>query len=143
MTSAAKLFYGIAVFFFVSTVVYIIGTSLVKDAGSVQGLEWAGVTGLVMAFLLTLMLGGYLHLTDKKTDITPSDWEEAEIEDGAGVLGFFSSGSIWPFVMTMSIVVMGLGLGFWHYWLIGLGAVMLIWSGTMLNLEYGLPPEKH
>lgn len=143
MTSGAKLFYGIAAFLAIVTTVYIIATALVKDPGSLQGLEWAGTTGLVMSFLLSLMLAGYLHLTDNKTDISPMDWEEAEIVDGAGVLGFFSASSIWPFVMTIAIIIMAFGLAFWHLWLVVFGAVVLIWSGTMLNLQYGLPPEKH
>lgn len=143
MAPGARLFYAIAAFFGVVTIIYIISTALVKDAGSLQGLEWAGTAGLAMAFLLSLMLAGYLHLTDTKTDIGPSDWEEAEIEDGAGVLGFFSASSIWPFVMTIAIAIMAFGLAFWHLWLVVFGAVILVWSTTMLNLQYGLPPEKH
>ncbi|WP_295645619.1 cytochrome c oxidase subunit 4 [uncultured Corynebacterium sp.] len=143
MTSGAKLFYGIALFFGVMDLLYILATIFLKDAGSLIGLEWAGATGLTMAFLLALMLAGYLHLTDNKTDIGPADWEEAEIEDGAGVLGFFSASSIWPFAMTVAIVIMAYGIAFWHLWLLAFGAVVLIWAGTMLNLQYGLPPEKH
>ena len=143
MTSGAKLFYGIALFFGVMDVFYILATIFLKDAASLMGLEWAGATGLTMAFLLAMMLAGYLHLTDSKTDIGPADWEEAEIEDGAGVLGFFSASSIWPFAMTIAIVIMAYGLAFWHLWLVAFGAVVLIWAGTMLNLQYGLPPEKH
>lgn len=143
MTSGAKLFYGIALFFGVMDLFYILATIFLKDAASLIGLEWAGATGLTMAFLLALMLAGYLHLTDNKTDIGPADWEEAEIEDGAGVLGFFSASSIWPFAMTVAIVIMAYGIAFWHLWLLAFGAVVLIWAGTMLNLQYGLPPEKH
>lgn len=143
MTSGAKLFYGIALFVGVMDVFYILATIFLKDAASLAGLEWAGATGLTMAFLLAMMLAGYLHLTDSKTDIGPADWEEAEIEDGAGVLGFFSASSIWPFAMTVAIIIMAYGLAFWHLWLVAFGAVVLIWAGTMLNLQYGLPPEKH
>lgn len=143
MAAGAKLFYSIAVFIGVVTVIYIIATSMVKDAGSVQGLEWAGTTGLVMAFLLSMMLAGYLHLTEKKTDIGPADWEEAEIVDGSGVLGFFSASSIWPVVMTIGIVIIAYGLAFFHLWMVGFGVAVLVWSGTMLNLQYGVPPEKH
>ncbi|MBF0580743.1 MULTISPECIES: aa3-type cytochrome oxidase subunit IV [Corynebacterium] len=143
MAAGAKLFYAIATFFGVVTIVYMVATSLVKDSGSLQGLEWAGGTGLFMAFLLALMLGVYLHLTESKSDIGPADWEEAEIVDGAGVLGFFSASSIWPFVMTVAITIMAYGLAFFHLWLVAFGAAVLIWSGTMLNLQYGLPPEKH
>lgn len=143
MTSGAKLFYALATFFGIMTVIYILATIYLKDSGNLLGLEWAGATGLVMSTLLALMLAGYLNLTDNKTDIGPSDWEEAEIEDGAGVLGFFSASSIWPFVMTIAVVCMAYGLAFFHVWLVLLGAVILIFSGVMLNLQYGLPPEKH
>lgn len=143
MASGAKLFYAVGFFFTVATVTYILATMYVNDAGSMMELEWAGATGLVLATLLAFMLAVYLHLTESKTDIGPNDWEEAEIEDGAGVLGFFSASSIWPFVMTIAIMIMAYGLGFWHLWLVVFGAVVLIWSGTMLNLQYGLPAEKH
>ncbi|HJF11852.1 cytochrome c oxidase subunit 4 [Corynebacterium falsenii] len=143
MTSGAKLFYAVGTFLGVATVLYILATIYLNDSGNLIGLEWAGATGLVMSTLLAFMLAGYLHLTDNKTDITPADWEEAEIEDGAGVLGFFSASSIWPFVMTVAIVILGAGIAWWHYWLIVMGAVILIWAATMLNLQYGAPPEKH
>lgn len=143
MTSGAKLFYGIAFFFTVILLVYIAGTAWLVEDNRIVGLEWAGVAGLTMSMLLALMLAVYLHLTDNKTDISPMDWEEAEIEDGAGVLGFFSASSIWPLAMTGGIALIAYGIAFWHYWLIVGGAVVLIWAGTMLNLQYGLPPEKH
>ncbi|APT85124.1 cytochrome c oxidase subunit 4 [Corynebacterium aquilae] len=143
MKSSAKIFYGVTVFLAVMTVIYILATKHVSDTGSIEGLEWAGATGLVLATLLTLMLGAYFHFTERRIDILPEDWEEAEIEDGAGMLGFFSPGSIWPFVMTVAVALMGYGIAFMAYWLIVLGAVVLIWAGTMLNLQYGLPREKH
>ncbi len=143
MTSGAKLFYGIGTFFTVMTVLYFLATHFVKDAGNLQGIEWSGATGLVMATLLAFMLAAYLHITDNKSDIGPADWEQAEIEDGAGILGFFSASSIWPFVMTVAIALMAYGIAFWHLWLLFWAAGILIWAGTMLNLQYGLPPEKH
>ena len=143
MKSSSRLFYGITVFMVIAAVVYILATIYVKDSGSLQGLEWAGATGLVLSAGLTLMLGAYLHITENRSDIGPDDWEEAEIADGAGELGFFSPSSIWPFVMTVSIAVLGYGIVFMAYWMIVMGAVMLIWSATMLNLQYGMPPEKH
>lgn len=142
MRQTAKLMYGLTVFLGVMTVVYFVTTAKLNDSGNVQGIEWAGGTGLVLATLLTLFLGVYFHLTSSKADIEPKDWEQAEIEDGAGVLGFFSASSGWPFLMSFAIMIMGYGIGFFHIWLILIGAVMLIWSTTMLNLQYGLPPEK-
>ena len=115
MRQTAKLMYGLAAFLVVMTVLYFFATSKLNDNGNAQGIEWAGGTGLVLATLLCLFLGGYFHLTNAKADIEPKDWEQAEIEDGAGVLGFFSASSGWPFLMAFAI---------------------------MLNLQYGLPPEK-
>ena len=105
--------------------------------------EPVGVTGLVLGALLGFMIAGYLNITERRMDIVPEDWEEAEIEDGAGVLGFFSPGSIWPFAMSMSIGVLGLGIAFWQLWLLAIGAVLLIGTTAMLNLQYGIPREKH
>lgn len=139
MTSGAKLFYGLAVFFGIMDVLYILGTKFLNETSRVMGLEWAGVTALTLSLLLALMLAVYLHLTDNKTDISPMDWEMAEIEDGKGVLGFFSAGSIWPFVMTIAVMLISYGLAFWHLWLVAFGAAVLIYAAAMLNLQYGLP----
>lgn len=45
--------------------------------------------------------------------------------------------------MSMAILVLGLGVIYLHYYLIAVGAVLLIYTGTMMNLQYGLPKEKH
>ena len=142
MRQTAKLMYGLAAFLAIMTVVYFFATAQLSDSGNQLGIEWAGGTGLVLATLLTIFLGVYFHITSNKADIEPKDWEQAEIEDGAGVLGFFSASSGWPFLMAFAIMLMGYGIAFFHIWLILMGAVMLVWSTIMLNLQYGLPPEK-
>lgn len=143
MTSGAKLFYGLSVFFLVMDVVYILGTKYLTETNRIQGLEWAGITGLTLALLLSLMLAVYLHITDNKSDIGPNDWEMAEIEDGAGVLGFFSAGSIWPFQLTIAVMMVAYGLAFFHLWLIVAGAIFLIWGAAMMNLQYGVARDDH
>ncbi|MDY5841127.1 MAG: cytochrome c oxidase subunit 4 [Corynebacterium camporealensis] len=143
MRSSSKVFYSIATYLIVSLVVYILGVNLVQDDGYLYGPEWVGFVGLVLASLLCLMLGGYLHFTDSRVDVAPEDWEEAETEDGQGILGFFSPHSIWPLAMTGAIAILGLGVIFVYYWMIALGAAMLVWAVTMLSLQYGLPKEKH
>ena len=143
MRATSKVFYSIATYLFVSLVVYVLGVNFVKDDGYLYGPEWAGIVGLTLAFLLCVMLGVYINFTDSRVDVAPEDWEEAETEDGAGILGFFSPGSIWPFAMSMSIGVLGLGIAFWQLWLLAIGAVLLIGTTAMLNLQYGIPREKH
>lgn len=123
--------------------IYIVLTPRLADKGSIPGLEWAGATAMVLAAGLTLMLGAYLHFTERRMDILPQDWEEAEVEDGTGVYGFFAAASIWPFAMSMGIAVLGIGIAFMNYWMIILGAIVLIWATVMLNVQYGMPREKH
>jgi hypothetical protein len=142
MKQTAKIMYALATFLIIMTVLYFVATAQLNDGGNGQGIEWAGGTGMVLATLLALFLGVYFHLSSSKADIEPKDWEEAEVEDGAGILGFFSASSGWPFLMAFAIMLMGYGIAFFHIWLIVLGAVMLVWATIMLNLQYGLPPEK-
>lgn len=143
MRATSKVFYSIATYLFVSLIVYIFGVTFVKDDGYLYGAEWVGIVGMFLAFLLCMMLGAYLHFTDDRSDVLPEDWEEAETEDAAGILGFFSPGSIWPLAMTGAIGLLGLGIIFLYFWLIALGAVCLIAACTGLSLQYGLPKEKH
>mgnify|MGYP002712225769 FL=1 len=143
MRATSKVFYSIATYLLVSLIVYIFGVTFVKDDGYLYGAEWVGIVGMFLSFLLCMMLGAYLHFTDNRSDVLPEDWEEAETEDAAGILGFFSPGSIWPLAMTGAIALLGLGVIFLYFWLIALGAVCLIAACTGLSLQYGLPKEKH
>lgn len=143
MNAAAKLTIGTGVFLAVMSVFYIFATMWVDDAANITGYEWAGGVSLILSAVLAFMLGGYLMFTEKRMDIVPEDWEEAEIADGAGTMGFFSPSSIWPFAMSMAILVLGLGIIFLHWWLLILGAILLIYTCTMLNLQYGIPKESH
>ena len=143
MRATSKVFYSIATYLLVSLIVYIFGVTFVKDDGYLYGAEWVGIVGMFLAFLLCMMLGAYLHFTDDRSDVLPEDWEEAETEDAAGILGFFSPGSIWPLAMTGAIGLLGLGIIFLYFWLIALGAVCLIAACTGLSLQNDLPKEKH
>ena len=143
MRATSKVFYSIATYLLVSLIVYIFGVTFVKDDGYLYGAEWVGIVGMFLAFLLCMMLGAYLHFTDERSDVLPEDWEEAETEDSAGILGFFSPNSIWPLAMAGAIGILGLGVIFLYFWLIALGAVCLIAACTGLSLQYGLPKEKH
>lgn len=143
MRAGSNVFYAIATYLIVSELVYIFGVNYVRDDGYLYIAEWVGMVSMGLASLMALMLAVYLQLTDSKSDIAPEDWEEAETEDGAGILGFFSPGSIWPLAMTGSIAVLGLGIIFMYYWLIVLGAALLVISVGGLSLQYSLPKEKH
>lgn len=143
MKATARIMYGMTAFLLIMAVIYILATIHVADDGYLHRAEWAGITALTLSVGLTAMLGGYLHFTERRADVLPEDWEEAEVEDGAGILGFFSPSSIWPAAMSGSILVLGLGIIYMHYWLIALGAVLLIYTTVRLSLQYTIPMEKH
>ena len=143
MGTGSKVFYAIGTFLALMAVFYILATAWIGEDAYLFGVEWVGAVGLVLAAVMSFMLAGYLDITERRMDIVPEDWEEAEIEDGAGVLGFFSPHSIWPFAMSGAVLFLGLGIAFYQLWLIAFGAVFLIWTTTQLNLQYGIPREKH
>lgn len=143
MGTGARVFYAIGTFLGLMAVFYIIATTWIGEDAWLYGLEWIGAVALVLATAMAFMLGVYLDFTERRMDVVPEDWEEAEIEDGAGVLGFFSPSSIWPFAMAGSVFFLGLGIAFYQLWLIAFGAVFLVWTTTQLNLQYGIPREKH
>ena len=143
MGPGAKVFYAIGTFLGLMAVIYIFATSWIGEDAYLFGLEWVGGVALVLATALCFMMGVYLDFTERRMDVVPEDWEEAEIEDGAGVLGFFSPHSLWPFAMSGAVLFLGLGIAFYQLWLIAFGAVFLIWTTTQLNLQYGIPREKH
>lgn len=143
MGTGSKVFYAIGTFLLLMGVFYILATMWVGDDAYLFGVEWVGGVGLVLATALSFMMAVYLDFTERRMDIVPEDWEEAEIEDGAGVLGFFAPHSIWPLAMAGAVFFLGLGIAFWQLWLVGIGAVLLIWTTTQLNMQYSIPREKH
>lgn len=143
MNSSAKIFYSLSAFLGLLSLVYIFGTMYMPTGASLSGAEWVGIVALVLSFGLTIFLGVYLHITSSRSDVLPEDWEEAEVEDKAGVLGFFSPGSIWPVMMSFAIMALALALALWLYWLMALALAVLIWTVTKLNLQYSTPKEKH
>lgn len=143
MGTGSKVFYAIGTFLLLIGVFYIMSTAWIGDDAYLFGVEWVGGVALILATALSFMMAVYLDFTERRMDIVPEDWEEAEIEDGAGVLGFFSPHSIWPFAMSGAVFFLGLGLAFWQLWLAAIGAVLLIWTGTQMNMQYSIPREKH
>jgi hypothetical protein len=103
------------------------------NGGSV---EWVGTVALVLTGLLTLMCGGFFLVVSRRIDPRPEDRPDAEIDEGAGDLGFFSPGSYWPFGVALAAFVAALGLVYLQIWLIVAGAVAVILGTGGLLFEY-------
>ncbi|GAB3811679.1 cytochrome c oxidase subunit 4 [Micromonospora zhanjiangensis] len=99
-------------------------------------LEWIGSVALLLSFLLCSMLAGFFWFVSRRIDLRPEDRPDADISEGAGEVGFFSPGSYWPFGLALAATIAGLGLVFWQAWLIGVGAIAVIFSACGLLFEY-------
>lgn len=107
------------------------------------GIEWAGTTALVLTAGLTLIIGTFFRFVARRLDTRPEDYDDAEIADGAGELGFFSPHSWWPILAALSFSVAAVGAALWLPWLIAAGIVFVLGSVSGWVFEYYIGPEKH
>jgi hypothetical protein len=135
----ARLFEFLTAFFALVTVVYGVLTALYANGG----IEWAGTTALVLTTGLTLLTGTFFRFVARRLDTRPEDYEDAEISDGAGELGFYSPHSWWPILIALSASVTAVGVALWLPWLIAAGSTFVLASAAGLVFEYYVGPEKH
>lgn len=135
----ARLFEILCAFFVLATVVYGILTALFGNGG----IEWAGTTALALTAGLALIIGTFFRFVARRLDTRPEDYEEAEISDGAGELGFFSPHSWWPILIALAFSTAAVGAALWLTWLIAAGLVMVLGAVAGLVFEYYVGPEKH
>ena len=135
----ARLFEFLTAFFALSAVVYGALTALYAYGG----IEWAGITALVLTTGLTLITGTFFRFVARRLDTRPEDYEDAEIADGAGELGFFSPHSWWPLLIALSASVTAVATALWLPWLLVTGVALVLASVAGLVFEYYTGPEKH
>lgn len=138
MKIEAKLFEILTVFFILVAIVYGVFT-----AASRTGVEWAGLTAIVLSAGLTLIIGTYFRFVARRLDTRPEDYDDAEIADGAGDLGFFSPGSYWPVLLAFAAAFTAVALAFFQPWLIVVGVALILATAVGLVFEYHVGPEKH
>ncbi|MGL4305388.1 MAG: cytochrome c oxidase subunit 4 [Mycobacteriaceae bacterium] len=138
MKVEAKIFELLTGFFVAVGIIYVIFTALSRT-----GVEWAGATGIFLSAGLTLIIGTYFRFVARRLDTRPEDYEEAEISDGAGELGFFSPGSFWPILLAFGAAMTGLSLALSLFWMTVGAVVFVLISAGGLVFEYHIGPEKH
>ena len=127
----ARLFEFLTAFFVLAAVVYGVLTAMFQYGG----IEWAGVTALVMTSGLTLITGTFFRFVARRLDTRPEDYEDAEISDGAGELGFYSPHSWWPLFIALSASVTAVGVALWLPWLIVAGVCFVLDHGCRPGLR--------
>ncbi|BBY47032.1 cytochrome c oxidase polypeptide 4 [Mycolicibacterium arabiense] len=135
----ARLFEFLTAFFALAAVVYGVLTYLYANGG----IEWAGFVALVLTTGLSLITGTFFRFVARRLDTRPEDYEDAEVADGAGELGFFSPHSWWPLLIALSASVTAVGLAMWLPWLIVAGVTFVLATVSGLVFEYYTGVEKH
>ncbi len=139
MRVEARLFEILTGFFILASIVYGVLTAGFAHGG----LEWAGTTALVLTAGLTLIIGTFFRFIARRVDLRPEDYENAEVADGAGELGFFPPHSWWPMLIALSFSTAAIGAALWLPWLIFAGIVFVLASVSGFVFEYYVGPEKH
>ena len=135
----ARLFEFLTVFFALTTIVYGVLTAMF----ALGGIEWAGTTALALTTGLTLITGTFFRFVARRLDTRPEDYEDAEIADGAGELGFYSPHSWWPVFIALAVSITAVGLAMWLSWLVVAGVCFVLASVAGLVFEYHTGAEKH
>lgn len=139
MDTEAKLFEYLTGFFFVTAIGYAVCTTLWQDGGT----EYVGTVAILLTGGLTLIMGTYFRFVARRIDDRPEDFEEAEIADGSGELGFYSPHSSWPILLAASAALVGLSMAFGAYWLTAFAVLCVLAAAGGLVFEYHVGPEKH
>ncbi|MCW1958456.1 MAG: cytochrome c oxidase subunit 4 [Mycobacterium sp.] len=139
MRIEARLFEILTGFFFLAAIVYGVLTAVFEPGG----LEWAGTTALALTAGLSLIIGTFFRFVARRLDPRPEDYEEADIADGAGELGFFSPHSWWPILIAAAFSTAAIGTALWLPWLIVTGIVCVLAAVSGFVFEYYIGPEKH
>ena len=139
MRIEARLFEILTGFFVLAAVAYGGLTAVFAP----YGLEWAGTTALVLTAGLSLIIGTFFRFVARRLDTRPEDYQDADIADGAGELGFFPPHSWWPILIALAFSTAAIGAALWLPWLIVSGGVMVLAAVSGLVFEYYVGPEKH
>ncbi len=132
MRIEARIFELLTVFFFIVAIIY-----------GVFSHEPVGTTALALSAGLTLIVGTYFRFVARRLALRPEDYGDAEVSDGAGDLGFFSPGSYWPIALAAAAGFAAIALAFFHWWMVAVGAVLIIAMAAGLVFEYHVGPEQH
>ncbi len=138
MKVEARLFELLTVFFALAGVAYTLFTTFTS-----KGTEWVGVVGMFFSAGLTLIAGTYFRFVARRVEIRPEDFEDAEIEDGAGELGFFSPHSWWPILVAAGAALFAVGFATGNFWLAIFAAAVIMGTAAGMVFEYHVGPEKH
>lgn len=133
MRVESTIFLALTAFFFVAGAIY----NFFAPA------EKVGIVAFYLTGGLLLIIGSYFWFTGRRLEGPRPEDRDAEIAEGAGELGFFSPGSYWPFMLAGCVAVMAIATAFLLWWLMIIGAGLIIMTVCGLIFEYHRGPAAH
>ncbi|WOQ15892.1 cytochrome c oxidase subunit 4 [Raineyella sp. W15-4] len=130
MKAEQWVFWGIAIYLGIMAPVYAFAT--MRTEGYV---EIIGTVVLILTFLFTVMIGGYIAITGRRMDARPEDRADATMAEGAGPVGFFAPASIWPFWCALVVALIFIGWIF-GYWITIIAAGIGVWAVAGWSLQF-------
>ena len=116
---------AVAVFLFIAAAVY-----------GVWAQEPVGAVCLILSGMLCGMIAAYFGFIARRLEPRPEDRKDAQPDEGAGVVGFFSPWSYWPVFVAFAVAVIAFALPFYAMWLVAIGAIMLLIGVAGWLFEY-------
>lgn len=133
MKSSIYVFLGCGIFFLGTAVAYGLYTKFT---------ELVGFPALLLVGGMSIMIGVYLWLTDRRVGQQPQDNELAEISDADADYGFFSPWSWWPIATAgaAAVAFYGIAMG---WWIFPFGAVLGLVALMGLAFEHDRGDHAH
>jgi hypothetical protein len=129
----AKLLLGLGLCFFLMGLVYWFWSG--ENAGAMMLLASGG---------LGFLPGSYYLWWSNRMRERASDRDDATIADGAGVVETFPGSSIWPFILGMGAMCLGLSLVFGTWFVVPtIGLVIWALLGAVTESRRGDPRSAH
>jgi hypothetical protein len=102
--------------------------------------EPVGTVALAFTAGLAFLVGYYLLFTARRIDPRPEDSSTAEIEEGAGELGFYSPHSWWPLPVAFfaAVAFLGVVVGWWLFIIGAVGGALAV-IGLVFEYYRGEP----
>jgi hypothetical protein len=121
MRTTALIFWILAAFFVVVTVVYGVWTGVWAPLG----IETAGFPAFIMVSLLSALIATTLTWASKRFPDRAEENLDAEVSDEAGVQGSFAPYSWWPLWTAIGAAMAFLGVAA-GWWILAIGSVFVI-----------------
>jgi hypothetical protein len=123
MKTEAYLFAGVAGFFLVTDIIYIVFAH-----------EPAGIAAFTVSFLMSSVISFFFTMNYQRKGRRPEDRQDAQVQDRAGVLDFFPPHSGYPPMTGLGIALLGVGIvyGLWLF-IIAFGITMAGVAGMVFE----------